>query len=156
MDNNIYIILFILLILIFLFIINRKKNIENFTSDPWTTNKDILALEKAPLNDTQKEEVKNMITSITNSQLKTLIATQSPLLKGPQGIVGPQGPPGTQLVASGRLVNKSGSYDKRAIVWCAEKGIALKVFLLHSAPVLDVDWKDSDTFATCSSDMSIP
>jgi len=49
----------------------------------------------------------------------------------------------------------SGSYDKRAIVWCAEKGIALKVFLLHSAPVLDVDWKDSDTFATCSSDMSI-
>ena len=27
--------------------------------------------------------------------------------------------------------------------------------MLHSAPVLDVDWKDGDTFATCSSDMAI-
>jgi len=112
MNNNIYIILFIILIILFLFIINRKKNTEHFSSDPWTTNKDVLALEKAPLNDTQKTEVKNMITSITNSQLKTLISTQSPLLTGPQGTVGPQGPPGTTLVASGRLVNKSGSYDK--------------------------------------------
>ena len=31
----------------------------------------------------------------------------------------------------------------------------LKSFALHSAPVLDVDWKDSDTFATCSSDKKI-
>jgi transducin (beta)-like 1 len=49
----------------------------------------------------------------------------------------------------------SGSYDRRAIVWDAATGQPIKSFLLHSAPVLDVDWKDSDTFATCSSDMAI-
>jgi hypothetical protein len=52
-----------------------------------------------------------MITSISQSQLKTLVSSQSPLLTGPQGPVGPQGPPGTQLVASGRLINKSGSFS---------------------------------------------
>jgi len=52
-----------------------------------------------------------MITSISQSQLKTLIATQSPLLVGPQGIQGVQGPAGTKLIASGRLINKSGSFD---------------------------------------------
>lgn len=46
----------------------------------------------------------------------------------------------------------SGSYDKRAIVWNAETGKLIKSFQLHSAPVLDVDWKDGDTFASCSSD----
>lgn len=46
----------------------------------------------------------------------------------------------------------SGSYDKRAIVWNAETGHIVKIFQLHSAPVLDVDWKDNETFATCSSD----
>eukprot|EP01035_Chromulina_nebulosa_P020756 gene20756-26912_t len=49
----------------------------------------------------------------------------------------------------------SGSYDRRAIIWNATTGTVVKSFLLHSAPVLDVDWKDGDTFATCSSDMSI-
>lgn len=49
----------------------------------------------------------------------------------------------------------SGSYDRRAIVWSAETGKVVKSFMLHAAPVLDVDWKDGDTFATCSSDMSI-
>lgn len=49
----------------------------------------------------------------------------------------------------------SGSYDRRAIVWDAATGQPIKSFLLHSAPVLDVDWRDADTFATCSSDMAI-
>ena len=49
----------------------------------------------------------------------------------------------------------SGSYDRRAIVWDAATGQPVKSFLLHSAPVLDVDWRDADTFATCSSDMAI-
>ena len=49
----------------------------------------------------------------------------------------------------------SGSYDRRALVWDATTGSVLKTFALHSAPVLDVDWKDSDTFATCSSDKII-
>jgi WD40 repeat protein len=46
----------------------------------------------------------------------------------------------------------SGSYDRRAIVWNAETGQIVKIFLLHSGPVLDVDWRDSTSFATCSSD----
>ena len=49
----------------------------------------------------------------------------------------------------------SGSYDRRAIVWDVVTGTVLKQFLLHSAPVLDVDWRDSDCFATCSSDKTI-
>jgi hypothetical protein len=91
--------------------INVEDNIENFASNEWTTNQDILDAEKAPLNDVQVDQVKNMITSISNDNLKTLITTQSPLLTGPQGPPGPQGPAGTQLVASGRLINKSGSFN---------------------------------------------
>eukprot|EP01041_Mallomonas_annulata_P001661 gene1661-3212_t len=49
----------------------------------------------------------------------------------------------------------SGSYDKRAIVWDPETGAVLKIFGMHSAPVLDVDWRDSDVFATCSTDRTI-
>ena len=49
----------------------------------------------------------------------------------------------------------SGSYDKRALVWDAATATVVKSYSLHSAPVLDVDWKDSDTFATCSSDKTI-
>lgn len=49
----------------------------------------------------------------------------------------------------------SGSYDRRAIVWNAATGEMVKSFMLHAGPVLDVDWKDADVFATCSSDRVI-
>lgn len=49
----------------------------------------------------------------------------------------------------------SGSYDKSAIVWDASTGAVLKQFSLHAAPVLDVDWRDSDMFVTCSSDKCV-
>ena len=104
------VILLVLFLLLILMIINKNKNIENFASNQWTTDKDQLAQDKAPLNDVQKDEVKNMIESISSEQLKTLITTQSPLLVGPQGPQGKQGPAGTTLIASGRLINKSGSY----------------------------------------------
>jgi len=105
----------IILLVLFLFFIlmiinNNNKNIENFASNQWTTDKDQLARESAPLNDVQKNEIKDMIQMLSAEQLKTLITTQSPLLVGPQGPPGPQGPAGTSLIASGRLVNKSGSY----------------------------------------------
>lgn len=103
--------LLILFILLIIFIINRKKHYyENFKSNAWTTNQDQLDKENEYLTENQKTEVKNMIESITKSELKTLIATQSPLLTGPHGPQGIQGPPGTKLVASGRLVNKKGSF----------------------------------------------
>lgn len=112
MSNKILcILLIILFVLLVITVYYKYRLVENFASNEWTTNKDVLEAEKASLNDVQKNEVKNMITSIANSQLKTLITTQSPLLTGPAGPPGIQGPPGTTLIASGRLVNKNGSYD---------------------------------------------
>jgi len=83
----------------------------------WTTNKDVLQATKAVLqklltgDNEYNTSLQNMISSVNQSQLKTLIAAQSPLLVGPKGPQGPQGPAGTTLVASGRLINKSGSTD---------------------------------------------
>lgn len=111
--KNLSIILLVLFFILLLMIINNKKyTIERFSSsNPWTTDKDKLNAEKQPLNDLQKKEVENMVKSLTNSQLKTLIQTQSPLLVGPAGPVGPPGPAGATLIASGRLINKKGSYN---------------------------------------------
>lgn len=111
--NNKLLCTILLVLFIFFLILSfyKKKNIENFASNQWTTNKDQLNAESQYLTDNQKTEVKNMVTSISQSQLKTLITTQSPLLLGPQGPPGIQGPAGTTLVASGRLVNKNGSFD---------------------------------------------
>ena len=120
MHNKLVCTCLIILFVILLFIIfNQRKTykIENFASsgdNKWTTDKDKLAADSAPLNDVQRTEVSNMVTSKTTEQLKNLISTQSPLLTGPQGPQGIQGPPGTSLIASGRLVNKNGSYDKTA------------------------------------------
>ena len=107
----------ILYIIIIFIILNKylhirlNKNLnEGFASNAWTTNKDQLTTESTPLNDTQKTEIKNMITSISSAQLKDMVSTQSPLLTGPQGPPGAIGPSGTTLIASGRLINKSGSY----------------------------------------------
>jgi hypothetical protein len=128
MSNKIFSTILLLLFIFLLIIVLHKNSIEHFdgdsslnesTADPstssnkWTTDKDKLALENMSLNNTQRNEVTNMINSLTSSQLKTLISTQSPLLTGPQGPPGIQGPPGTPLIASGRLVNKNGSFDNK-------------------------------------------
>jgi hypothetical protein len=91
---------------------NIYNNIEHFEQNAWITDKNVLNAEKQPLNEIQKDEVKNMINQLGKEQLKTLIAQQSPLLTGPSGPPGPQGPAGTTLVSSGRLVNKVGSFSK--------------------------------------------
>lgn len=49
----------------------------------------------------------------------------------------------------------SGSVDKTAVVWDAKSGEAKQVYELHSAPTLDVDWRNSNSFATCSTDKLI-
>ncbi|XP_059515127.1 F-box-like/WD repeat-containing protein TBL1X [Myotis daubentonii] len=57
--------------------------------------------------------------------------------------------------------NKKGNYivsagvDKAAIIWDAHAGEAKQQFLFHSAPVLDVDWQNNTTFASCSTDKCI-
>mmetsp|Transcript_4411 Transcript_4411/g.15337 ORF Transcript_4411/g.15337 Transcript_4411/m.15337 type:complete len:518 (-) Transcript_4411:39-1592(-) len=49
----------------------------------------------------------------------------------------------------------SGSVDKTAIIWDAHTGEVKQQFEFHQAPTLDVDWKNNDTFATCSTDKMI-
>ncbi|KAK9946439.1 hypothetical protein M0R45_011905 [Rubus argutus] len=46
----------------------------------------------------------------------------------------------------------SGSVDKTAIVWDIKSGEWKQQFEFHSAPTLDVDWRDNVSFATCSTD----
>ena len=95
---------------------NRQKQYkvqkEYFASNEWTTNKDKLAEEKAPLNDVQKTEVENMIKSISSNTVKTMVSSQSSSLAGPPGPVGERGPAGGQYIATGRLINKAASLTK--------------------------------------------
>ncbi|XP_062021709.1 WD40 repeat-containing protein HOS15-like isoform X2 [Rosa rugosa] len=49
----------------------------------------------------------------------------------------------------------SGSVDKTAIVWDIKTGEWKQQFEFHSAPTLDVDWRDNTSFATCSTDGTI-
>lgn len=49
----------------------------------------------------------------------------------------------------------TGSLDRTAIVWNAKAGAIKQQFSFHSAPILDVDWKSSNIFATSSSDKTI-
>jgi len=49
----------------------------------------------------------------------------------------------------------SGSVDSSAIVWDTNTGTMKQQFDYHSDAILDVDWKNADTFASCSSDRAI-
>lgn len=49
----------------------------------------------------------------------------------------------------------SGSYDKTAVIWDTSTGAVKQQFNFHKAPTLDVDWKDNESFATCSTDKAI-
>ncbi|KAJ7538934.1 hypothetical protein O6H91_11G068900 [Diphasiastrum complanatum] len=49
----------------------------------------------------------------------------------------------------------SGSVDKTAIVWDAKTGDVKQQFEYHAAPTLDVDWRNNNSFATCSTDHMI-
>jgi len=49
----------------------------------------------------------------------------------------------------------SGSVDKTAIIWDAATGGVRQQFAFHKDPTLDVDWRDVDSFASCSTDRMI-
>ncbi|KAJ0804706.1 putative transcription factor WD40-like family [Helianthus annuus] len=49
----------------------------------------------------------------------------------------------------------SGSVDKTAIVWDIKTGEWKQQFEFHTAPTLDVDWRNNVSFATCSTDNMI-
>uniref|UniRef100_A0ACD5XVF4 Uncharacterized protein n=1 Tax=Avena sativa TaxID=4498 RepID=A0ACD5XVF4_AVESA len=46
----------------------------------------------------------------------------------------------------------SGSVDKTAVVWDTKTWDVKQQFEFHSAPTLDVDWRNNSSFATCSTD----
>ncbi|CDS11926.1 hypothetical protein LRAMOSA04122 [Lichtheimia ramosa] len=49
----------------------------------------------------------------------------------------------------------SGSADNTTVVWDPETGEMKQQYELHSLAILDVDWMDNTTFASCSSDKTI-
>jgi len=49
----------------------------------------------------------------------------------------------------------SGSVDKTAIVWDTQTAEVKQQFAFHKEPTLDVDWRDEDSFASCSTDRMI-
>ncbi|XP_073005691.1 WD40 repeat-containing protein HOS15 [Typha latifolia] len=49
----------------------------------------------------------------------------------------------------------SGSVDKTAIAWDTKTWECKQQFEFHSAPTLDVDWRNNSSFATCSTDHMI-
>jgi transducin (beta)-like 1 len=49
----------------------------------------------------------------------------------------------------------SGSVDNTAIVWDVRNGEVKQQFRNHTAPTLDVDWRNDTSFATCSTDKMI-
>ncbi|KAF5201398.1 F-box-like/WD repeat-containing protein TBL1XR1 [Thalictrum thalictroides] len=49
----------------------------------------------------------------------------------------------------------SGSVDKTAIVWDVKTGEWKQQYDFHAAPTLDVDWRNNNSFATCSTDTMI-
>ena len=55
---------------------------------------------------------------------------------------------------AGTLLLTAG-HDTRANIWDATTGELRFSSKTHALPIMDVDWLDNDTFATCSSDKSI-
>ncbi|XP_076436089.1 F-box-like/WD repeat-containing protein TBL1XR1 [Babylonia areolata] len=57
--------------------------------------------------------------------------------------------------------NKRGNYilsagvDKTTIIWDSNTGCCTQQFAFHSAPALDVDWQNNNSFASCSTDQCI-
>eukprot|EP00873_Tetraselmis_striata_P036107 jgi/Tetstr1/456371/TSEL_043106.t1 len=49
----------------------------------------------------------------------------------------------------------SGSVDRTAIIWDAKTGDVKQQFEFHTAPTLDVDWRNNTSFASCSTDKMI-
>ena len=45
--------------------------------------------------------------------------------------------------------------DKSAIVWNAQSGELLQQVKFHDEPLLDVDWRNNEQYATCSTDRAI-
>lgn len=142
----------------------RLWGLHAMTPEQWASNSDVsLPTSIMPHAKVEGEKYKD-VTSITWSPDGQLLATgcydgmariwtaKGELVRKLSEHTGPVF--SLKWSKSGRFI-LSGSYDRRALVWDADTGAVVRQFLLHEGPVLDVDWKDSDIFATCSSDKAI-
>lgn len=119
--NKFFGIFLIIILIIFLFYIffniYPRRNIENFqdaskSSSAWTTS---AADKQAATDSTQADkDLQNKIMNIVKNQLDQIKGTQGALIKGPPGPPGQQGPPGSNLIASGKLINKANSFDSNS------------------------------------------
>ena len=102
----------IIIIIIFLFnFFNKKKKIEYFQS--WSKSSEDVKKENMGLTENQITQIKNISSETCKNTLTNLVQTQSPLLTGPPGSIGPPGLPGTTLIASGKLANKKASFNEK-------------------------------------------
>ena len=97
--------IFILIIIIIIAVIilkkyNKKK--ENFECK--NPN------EEDPTQDVLSKSQKNQVKRIAKDQTMSLMNQGSQFMQGPRGTIGPQGVPGGEFSAAGRLVNQKLSY----------------------------------------------
>ena len=118
--NKFFGIFLIIILIIFLLHIFYKKyidsniNIENFqastsSNNPWNGDRKDEA--KTAEENAANEKLQNTIKNIVQNQLEQIKTTQGAIIKGPPGPPGQQGPAGSTLIASGKLVNKANSFD---------------------------------------------
>jgi len=119
MKFNILIILVVILLIACLYISNdnmiaimdfrpreQEKQIENFTCSDTSS-------EEETYQSTLSQSQINQIRQLTNDQAMQLMNSSSSLIQGPTGRIGPQGPPGSDFQAAGRMVNQSVSYKNK-------------------------------------------
>jgi len=120
--NNILIILLVLLLIICLYI--QPYNTLSLYNFNLSNNSNNERIENFTCNDSSSEEESyqstlthsqiNQIRQLTNDQAMQLMNSSSSLVQGPQGGIGPQGPPGGEYQATGRLVNQAVSYKNKS------------------------------------------
>jgi len=79
--------------------------------DEWNKTPEEIEKQKQGLTKTQECQIRNMMKQMVKNQVMDSLSAQNPLMTGPVGPIGPPGPPGTKLIASGRIFNKSGSFN---------------------------------------------
>lgn len=117
---------------------------EKSTSIPTTVKKDVTTLEWSP-------DGASLVTGAYDGvgRIWTKEGVLSTCLTGHQGPIFALkwNPQGDMLL--------SASYDSTTAVWNPTTGRMTQQWSLHTAPTLDVAWKDNTTFASCSTDKSI-
>eukprot|EP00727_Mastigamoeba_balamuthi_P001959 m51a1_g11760 hypothetical protein (479) ;mRNA; r:223228-225208 len=111
----------------------EEKSSQDVTTLDWNVDGTLLA--------TGSYDGQARVWSATGELQKTLVQHQGPVFS-------------LKWNCTGECL-LSGSVDKTAIVWDTKTGDVIQKYEFHTAPTLDVDWRDATTFATCSSDKYI-